>query len=240
MMMSVAVSGVFTPRVHKIINENRDNKEKCFSEINSLFVKIGRIQFLILGLVASGVVIFGKAFLNFWVGTGYEDSYYVALLLMIPASIALIQNLGIEIQRAENKHQFRSYAYTVMALVNLILSIYLCQLYGAIGSAIGTAISLILANGLIMNVYYHLKCGINVISFWKNIIKMFAGLILPVGASFLLPDYFDYNTKSGFVLSVAVYTFIYCVSMWFVSMNKYEKSLIPVLNRFVKKSEDEL
>lgn len=240
MMMSVAVSGVFTPRVHAIINKYKDDKEKCFCELNELFVKIGRIQFLILALISSGVVIFGKAFIGFWVGTGYEDSYYVALLLIIPASIALIQNLGIEIQRAENKHQFRSYAYTVMALVNLILSIYLCQLYGAIGSAIGTAISLILANGLIMNVYYHLKCGINVISFWKNIIKMFAGLILPVGASFLLPDYFDYNTKSGFVLGVAIYTVIYCVSMWFVSMNKYEKSLIPVLNRFVKKSEDKL
>ena len=237
MMLSLAVSGVFTPRVHSIINKNKDNKEKCFSELNSLFVKIGRIQFLILALVASGIVIFGKAFICFWVGNGYEDSYYVALLLIIPASIALIQNLGIEIQRAENKHQFRSYAYIIMALVNLIMSIYLCQIYGAIGSAIGTAVSLILANGLIMNIYYHLKCGIDVIAFWKNIIQMSLGLILPVGISFLLPIYFDYYTKTGFIAGVAIYTLVYCVSMWFVSMNQYEKSLIPVFDRFSKTKE---
>ena len=234
MMLSVAVSGVFTPRVHRIINQYKDDKGKCFSELNSLFVKIGRIQFLILALVASGVAIFGKAFLRFWVGNGYEDSYYVALLLIITGSISLIQNLGIEIQRAQNNHQFRSIAYLIMAFINLAMSIYLCQFYGAIGSAIGTAVSLILANGLIMNIYYHLRCGINVVIFWKNIIQMSLGLILPVGISYLLPYYLDYYTKTGFIAGVAIFTLVYCISMWFVSMNEYEKLLIPVLNKFSK------
>lgn len=85
--------------------------------------------------------------------------------------LRLIQNLGIEIQRAENKHQFRSIVYTVMALINLGLSIILCKRFGAVGSAIGTAISLIVANGLVMNIYYHKKCNIDIITFWKNILK---------------------------------------------------------------------
>ena len=234
MMSSVAVSGVFTPRIHKIINQYKDDKEKCFSELNSLFVKIGRIQFLILALVASGVVIFGRPFLYFWVGKGYEDSYYVALLLIITGSISLIQTLGIEIQRAQNNHQFRSIAYLIMAFINLAISIFLCQLYGAIGSALGTAISIIIANGFIMNIYYHKKCGINVIVFWKNIIRMSFGLILPIGISFLLSNYFNYYSKTGFVGGVLIYTLVYCISMWFVSMNEYEKSLIPVLSKFSK------
>ena len=235
--LSCSVSDVFTPRVHNIINIYKNDREKCYFELNSLFVKIGRIQFLIIALIASGVIIFGKPFIEFWVGKGYEDSYYVALILMISGSISLIQNLGIEIQRAENKHQFRSIAYIIMAFVNLALSIYLCQLYGAIGCAIGTAVSLILANGLIMNIYYHLKCGIDVIDFWKNIIRMSLGLILPVLISFLLPIYFDYYTKTGFIAGVSIYTFVYCLSMWFISMNQYEKSLIPFFKRFCKIKE---
>ena len=236
-MLSSSVSEVFTPRVHNIINIYKDEREKCYFELNSLFVKIGRIQFLILALIVSGVIVFGKPFIEFWVGKGYEDSYYVAIILMIPASISLIQKLGIEIQRAENKHQFRSIAYIIMALVNLVLSIYLCQLYGAVGCAIGTAVSLILANGLIMNIYYYFKCGIDVIDFWKNIIRMSWGLILPITVSFLLPIYFDYYTKTGFVAAVSVYTFVYCFSMWFISMNQYEKSLIPFFKRFYKIKE---
>lgn len=58
-----------------------------------------------------------------------------------------------------------------MALINLGLSIILCKRFGAVGSAIGTAISLIVANGLVMNIYYHKKCNIDIITFWKNILK---------------------------------------------------------------------
>ena len=123
---------------------------------------MGRVQFLILALIATGIIFFGQVFiLDYWAGPGYENSYFVTLLLTIPASIALIQNIGIEIQRAMNIHQFRSVIYAVMAIVNLMLSIYLCQIYGAVGSAIGTAISLILANGFIMNIFYQKKCNEN-------------------------------------------------------------------------------
>lgn len=38
---------------------------------------------------------------------------------------------------------------------------------GAIGTALGTSISLILANGLIMNVYYHKQCNVDIIAFGK-------------------------------------------------------------------------
>lgn len=121
---SSSISGVFTPRIHKIVNSGT-SIENQRTELTELFTKVGRIQFLMLALIASGVVFFGKFFIvRIWAGRGYEDSYIVALLLIIPASIALIQNLGIEIQRAEFKHQFRSIVYVGMACINLIMSIF--------------------------------------------------------------------------------------------------------------------
>ena len=148
MSFSVSISNVFTPRIHKIVSETQENLLEQKKQLTNLFTKVGRIQFLLLGLVASGVVFFGKPFIYYWAGVGYEEAYYVALLLILPASIALIQNIGIEIQRAENKHRFRSIVYLIMAVINLCLSIFLCQRYGVIGSAIGTAFSLIIANGM--------------------------------------------------------------------------------------------
>lgn len=153
-MVSSAVSGVFTPLVHRIVNATAENLEAQRKQLTDLMIKVGRVQFLILGLFATGLVIFGKPFIRFWAGEGYDDAYYVVLLLAIPGTIALIQNVGIEIQRAENKHKFRAIAYLIMALVNLVLSIYLCQLWGVVGSAIGTAFSLVIANGLLINIYY--------------------------------------------------------------------------------------
>ena len=181
---------------------------------------------MLLGLVASGLVFFGRQFILFWAGAGYEDAYYVMLLLVLPASIALIQNLGIEIQRAQNKHHFRSLVYLGMAFVNLGLSIILCQKYGTVGCAIGTAASLVLSNGLIMNIYYHKKCAIDIIAFWKSIFRLFCGLLLPVAAGVLILRLADITHWGMFLIWVMVYTSIYCLSMWFIGMNSYEKQLV--------------
>ena len=42
-----------------------------------------------------------------------------------------------------------------MAIINVGLTIVLCQRYGSVGAAVGTAISLVLANGITMNIYYY-------------------------------------------------------------------------------------
>lgn len=235
MSLSVSVSGVFGPRIHRIANETGDDAsiQKQFTE---LFVKVGRIQFLILGLVASGIVFFGYAFITvFWAGPNYADSYAVALLLIIPATIALTQNIGIEIQRALNLHQFRGLVYLGMALINLVLSIYLCQKYGAVGSAIGTAISLIVANGLIMNIYYYLKCKIDIPFFWKEILRMVPGFLAPVIFGTVYIRTFDLSRLPVFALGVAAYTAVYGISVWCLSMNFYEKELVMTILKKIRR-----
>lgn len=225
-MFSTSVSGVFTPRVHKIVNALQEDLEAQKRELTDLFIKVGRIQFLLLALLSSGLVFFGAPFIYFWAGEGYKEAYYVMLLLVLPASVALIQNVGVEIQRAENKHQFRSIIYLIMALINLILSIFLCQKWGAVGSAIGTAISLILANGFIMNIYYHKKCNIDVVAFWKNILSISLGLILPILCGVIIVRFIDLYSIWNLIVAMIAYVITYCISMWFLGMNKYEKSLI--------------
>ena len=238
MAFSTSISGVFTPRIHTIVNETKNDRAAQRARITDLFIRVGRIQFLLLGLIATGFFFFGKAFIvSFWAGAGYKDAYAVALLLMLPASIALIQNVGIEIQRAMNLHKFRSAAYLVMAIINLVLSIYLCQKYGAIGSAVGTAISLIVANGLVMNIYYHLKCSIDVLAFWKNIIRMCLGLILPIAFGAAYTHILNVTGPYVFVLGIAAYTVVYCVSVWYFAMNPYEKTLVrSIFKKFQRRS----
>ena len=239
MTFSTAISGVFTPRIHKIINETKNNVKLQIKYITELFVKVGRIQFLILGLIATGIVFFGKEFIvNIWAGEEYADSYYVALLLILPASIALVQNVGIEVQRALNKHKFRSIAYFFMALINLTLSILLCQRYGAVGSALGTAVSLVVSNGLVMNIYYHKKCNINVVCFWKNILRQSLGLFAPITFGVFYKKFVDCDNLFFFLLGIVLYSFIYCASVWFISMNDYEKNLLlKPMKRIIKRIE---
>ncbi|HCH28225.1 MAG TPA: polysaccharide biosynthesis protein [Ruminococcaceae bacterium] len=230
-MFSTSVSSLFIPRVHKIVNAYSGQEQKY--RLTELFVKVGRIQFLILSLICTGIVFFGKSFIvNYWAGSGYSDAYYVLLLLVIPSMIALTQNIGIEIQRAENNHRFRSLAYLIMASVNFGISIVLCQKYGAIGSAVGTAISLVLANGIIMNIFYQKKCNVDVLVYWRNILKMCLGLFIPVVFGCMILIFVDTAKIINFAVFIIIYIFVYSFSMWFLAMTQNEKQLVI---GFVKK-----
>lgn len=237
---STAISGVFTPRIHSIVNETNNNIQLQRQRLTDVFVKVGRIQFIILALIASGLAFFGREFIAFWAGDGYEESYSVALLIVFPASIALIQNLGIEIQRALNKHRFRSIVYLIMAMINLVVTVILCQKYGAVGTAMGTATSLIIANGLIMNIYYHKQCNIDIIAFWKSIMRLAVGLALPVVAGVFIRSLLDLTSIVSLLAGIVIYVAVYGGSMWFLGVNDYEKQFVlkplnKILGRFIKR-----
>lgn len=220
-MLSTSVSSVFVPRVNRIVAETNDN-----DKLSSIFNNVGRIQFIILSLVMTGFIFLGKPFIRFWGGRGYEDAYFVALWLIIPATVPLIQNLGVEIQRAKNKHKARTIVYLCISFTNILLSIPLIQRYGPIGAAIGTAIALFAGNILFMNWYYHKHIGINILSFWKNIFSFIPALIPSVIVGILIMKYAPVNNLLHLIGWAVVYGIVFCISMWFFGMNQSEKNIV--------------
>ncbi len=218
---SMSISAVFIPKINKIAVSSEND-----SLLTELFIRVGRIQFIVLALILSGLIIFGQYFISIWAGNGYGDAYAIMLLLTIPITISAIQNLGIEIQRAKNMHKLRSIIYLIMAVINIIMTIPLAKYYGGIGAAVGTAFSYIVGNGLIMNIFYHKKIGLNILQFWKQILKFIPSLILPIAAGVVIHNYIHISSVEMFVLLIAVYTVIYAISMWLFGMNESEKMLI--------------
>ena len=51
--------------------------------------------------MASGFTLFGKEFIMAWVGKDFVTSYYIAVILILPLCVPLIQNLGISIMQAK-------------------------------------------------------------------------------------------------------------------------------------------
>lgn len=226
MLFSTAISSVFTPRIHKIVNRTKDSLQNQKQQLTDIFIKVGRIQFVVVMLIATGLLFFGKQFIELWVGTGFEQSYYVVLLLAFSVSIDLIQNIGIEIQRALNKQGFRTLIYSIMAVINIVLTIILCQKYAAVGAATGTAISYLLANGLVINIYYHKKCNINILAFWRTIIRLSLYLIIPVICGLLITNYFHLDTYLKLICGIISYTAVYGISAWLFGLNNYEKGIV--------------
>ncbi len=219
---STAISGVFTPRINQIVAESNDRHA-----LTNLFIQVGRMQFIILSLAISGFILFGADFILVWAGDGYQTSYYVGLFLLIPATVPLIQNLGIEIQRAVNKHKMRSVVYFFIAIANVGISIPLTKLWGPVGAAVGTAISLFIGNGLFMNIYYHRALYLDIPRFWGEIVKFLPAVLLSSAIGFLL-NWMIPSSGNLLMLSAKIlcYIVIFGVLMWLIGMNADEKQQV--------------
>ena len=221
---STAISGVFVPKVNRIVAETNDNRE-----LTCLFTKVGRVQFMVMGLILTGFFFFGQIFMFFWGGEGYGESYVVTLFLIIPVTVPLVQNIGIEIQRAKNMHKTRSVVYFLIAVANIFVSIPLIGRFGPVGAAMGTALSLFGGNIVFMNWYYYRYIGLDMVFFWKKIVRIFPALVVPCIAGFVIWKWIVMQSLIRMIAWILIYTAIYSCSMWLLGMNKEEKHMISSL-----------
>lgn len=228
--ISSAISNVFIPKINRIAVQFPDKRGDIL--LTQLMTKVGRIQFIILALILSGFISYGRIFIKLWVGDIYNNSFWVAIFIMIPGTVALIQNMGIEIQRAKNMHQSRSIVYTAISVLNVLMSIPLIKKYGAVGASIGTCIAIIAGNIIFMNVYYHKKIGLDMIYFWKNIISFIPALIPNIILGMIVYKLININSWIGLFYIIVIHSVIYCLSMWGLGFNNSEKQMIlNILNK---------
>lgn len=220
MHFSTAISSVFLPKVTGMVTIRNSDKE-----ISDLFIKTGRIQNIVMAMILFGFISFGRPFVTLWAGPEYSEAYIITCLFFISLYIPLIQNLGITILQARNQMKFRSLLYIAIAAVALVLQYYFAKLWGGVGCAIAISGALFIGQGIIMNIYYKVRQGINIGRFWKEIAKMnFAPFILSICFVYAM-----HNTiiDSWLKLSlwILIYAVIYIVLLYKVSMNQYERNL---------------
>lgn len=219
--LSTAISNILMPKVTSMAV--KDMPKETFTE---LFIKVGRLQFILISFIVSAFVALGRQFIALWAGAGYEDAYYVALLVMIPVTIPLIQNTGINILYAMNKHRFRSVVYAIIAVVNVVLTFCWVEIYGIIGAAMATCIAYVVGNIIIINWYYYKKIGIDIPLFWKNIVKMCPVMIIMGIAAWFLLNTLKVNNWFRFFGVAILYAVVYFVLSYFFMMNDYERNLM--------------
>lgn len=228
MLFSTAITGVLLPKITAMVVKGNNEKE-----ISDLFIKVGRIQYIIVVFILSSFIVFGKPFIKLWAGSNYVDSYYVCLFFFIPFTIDLIQNLGISILQARNRLKFRSLLLVFVASSSLLLSVVLAKKYGYYGCAFSTGLGLLIGQGLILNIYYCRKEHIDIPSFWKEILKMSVVpfFVIIIGLFVTNSSLFNNISLFAFVVSCVFFLIVYGVAFWFLSMNKSERDLVvrPVM-----------
>ena len=229
---ATSISGVFLPRLTSM-----EANKASDGEFTDLFIKVGRLQFILISLISTGFILFGRQFIFIWAGENYDFSYYVTLIIFIPLALVDTQTLGIAILQAKNKHKFRSIVYLCVAIFCIVVCIPFIKKLDVIGCASATALALTLGNLLIMNWYYHKKIHLDVYKFWREILKMLPGVMVStimmwLGIKYLFPNLNSYKILLPFIL---LYVMLYFVVMYFTSFNAYERSLIHGITRKLRR-----
>ena len=217
--LSWVIPEVFIPKINRLVEEN-DNKG-----VNTVFVSTGRMSNFVLMPVVLAFIVFGKKFVCLWAGNNYSESYYVAVILIISGYIPAIQSIGVNIQNAMNKHQIRSIVYFVIAIANVLLSMRLIPKYGAIGTSFGTLIAVLLGSGIFMNIYYHKKIGLDMIYFWRKIIKMYPAALASFFVGVIMEKYLKAVTWGNLCIELFVFVLVYSIFMWIFALNTEEKDI---------------
>jgi len=228
MPLGIAVSAVFLPKVTRIYR-GEENDET----LSELFIRIGRISFLVLFAVLTGFIVFGRDFIGLWAGDGFDEAFAIAVIIMVPFTIDLIQNVGLTILRVNNTYGFRARIYFATAVINIVATIVLVQQLGIIGAAISTALAMLIGSGIIMNWFYWKRTGIDIPAFWKQICRVAAAPFALFAIVFLLyatvlPAASGWLALVGYLVA---YVILYVAICWAFSFNAYEKGLLRTLVR---------
>lgn len=217
-ILSGAVNGMFLPKVSKILADKKDGKH-----VLPLMNKVGRIQYIIIGLIFIGFTILGKEFIYLWMGEDFSLAYYCALLMMLPGVFRVPQQIASVTIIAMNKVKIQAYVYVIVAALNILLSSILSRYFGALGASVSICIVYIIRL-IIMNIVYYKVLHINVFSFFKECyIKLAPPMLITLAIGAIINQFTNYSLLT-FLIKGTFIVVLYIILLWNMSLNHYEKS----------------
>lgn len=227
-----ALNGLFLPKLTKmvVLNESR-------VKITNLMIKVGRIQYLIIGLLITGLIVLGKPFISLWMGNAFSESYFVVLLLVLPGLITLTQEIASTLLFVINELKYRAVLYSLAGAISVIFGVFLIPGYGAVGSAIGVFIAIVLCHIIGINIVYSRVLKLDIKRFFRSVHMQISWPLIVSGVlSFIGQQYYQINSWSSLLISGSAFVLIYVLLVWNLTMNKDERLLIlKVVNKITRR-----
>lgn len=228
--LTSAINDVFVPKVTMMVAVDKSN-----TELSELMIRVGRLQYLMVSLLASGFIVFGQVFIHYWSGDVYADAYWVSLVTFLPSAIPILQNIAFGVIVAQHKHKFRCCIYFGIAILNAISTFFIIPYFGYIGAAICSGVSYIIGHGIILNIYYKSVIRLDIFGFWMNILKMsFIPVIITVIGYWIVNILIPWNIILMLVEGIG-FALVFILLTWFFTMNEYEKDIFKgLLNSVIR------
>ena len=211
-----------------------------YDSIREKFIFTTKISSYLSILIGGIIIMFGKPFIQRWVGEQYLDAYPILIVLIIPTIFALMQIPTVQLLFGISKHKFFALSNSLEGVANLVLSIVLVRRYGLMGVALGTAIPMVIIKLFVQPVY---TCRIIKLDIRKYYFEVLATALFKASTvllvfwflikSFIFPDYF--NLAVFIVMAILLFV----VYIFYLGFENHERSYFKkvVFNSIFKTNE---
>ncbi|MDA0834755.1 MAG: oligosaccharide flippase family protein [Planctomycetota bacterium] len=129
--------------------------------LHRLVFKGAGLAFLLTSSCLLGSAYFGSALISTWVGSGYEQSYLILMILLSSRVIALTVGVLRSVLFGIGQMKVASLIYLAEGVANITCSLILIQFWGILGVAIGTAVPVLVIELGILLPFALKKIGIS-------------------------------------------------------------------------------
>lgn len=215
------INNVITPDINRIASSEEDKIEI----ISDMQVRFGRMIFMIIAFILSGFILFGIPFLNLWVGPGFEDAYWIVIIIGTAKIFGYSLTVSSIYIKAENIHKTRLISFAVAIILNIAITIPLAIYIGPVGAAIGTGATYLLYT-IFMHFYYVHIIKIKLYRFWREVAYILLIYLILLVPFFVLGFYVDFNVLWILLLVGIGYVIAFFVVNILFVLNNYEKNIL--------------
>lgn len=225
-------SNVLMPGVVQMIEHKTDAHA-----LQIEMIRIGRIILLVLSAILGGFIVYGKQFIELWAGFEYRDGYWVALILMSVYLFIQTESIGSQILWAKNEHKEQAILKILVVLLNVLLTVALIKWNPLLGATVGTFISLLVGDVVVMNVVFKKKIRISLTEYYKGLFKGIVRTFLIAVIAGKLFSLLRLSGWPGFICNVFVYCACFAAAAIKIGMNHSEKQMMSgIISIVMKKS----
>lgn len=228
-----AINGMFMPRISRIVNG--ENAEQKLSELMCI---VGKFHIITLGVIYLGFLCIGKEFIGLWMGNGYENTYYCALLIIFPSLLECPQQVAKTALLTKDVVKEQAYIYVIMAVCNVVVAALLLKIVGVVGAGIAVLIAYTI-RFILTNVLYKKKLNINLKHYFLNTYLRWGSVFLIsyvifISAITAIPfnGWMGIVTKGFFI--VVVYIIFICIAGLTPSEKKFLLTVMKGMRRNVQ------
>lgn len=235
-MFSTAVTipaSMYMPEVSKNIEKGLTGKE-----FTKTLIQPCRLTALIGGTIMCGFFAVGKQFISILYGGDKQIAWIYALIIIVPTFVYMTNIVINCVLELKNKMLVRSLTMVGTTVANIILTVISINKFGIIGAVVATALTLIIGNIIVLNIYYQKSLNIKIMYlFYQSYKGILLFQILSAVAAYFVAQMLS-NDILAFCVGAGIYLVLSFGLIIAFGLNDYEKQKFKsAIAKFKKKTK---